>query len=129
MNDGLQRALYEIAALSAADSPEHEHYVRLHDIVARLMHAKNFIIATYDPDGGMITPEYAVDEDPTETLDPFPYGEGISSMVIRTRRPWLLDDARFRALVDAGEIVSPRGTSDFHSWMGAPCSRRTACTA
>ena len=65
MNDGLQRALYEIAALSAADSPEHEHYVRLHDIVARLMHAKNFIIATYDPDGGMITPEYAVDEDPT----------------------------------------------------------------
>ena len=51
MNDGLQRALYEIAALSAADSPEHEHYVRLHDIVARLMHAKNFIIATYDPDG------------------------------------------------------------------------------
>ena len=120
MNDGLQRALYEIAALSAADKPGQEHYARLHEIVGRLMHAKNFIIATYDAEAGIIAPAYAVDEDPTETLDPFPYGEGISSLVIRSRRPWLLDDARYRQLVADGEIVAPRGTSDFHSWMGAP---------
>src|SRR3990167_65332 len=44
----LQRALYEIAALSAADSPQHEHYVELHEIVGRLMYAKNFIIASLD---------------------------------------------------------------------------------
>ena len=118
--DGLQQALYEIAALSAHDSPEHDHYARLHAIVGRLMHAKNFIIATYDPAAGMIRPEYMVDEDPTETLDAFPYGEGISSLVLRSRKPWLMDDDRFKALVASGDIVAPRGTADFNSWMGAP---------
>ena len=35
----LQRALYEIAALSSVDSGQHEHYARLHEIVGRLMYA------------------------------------------------------------------------------------------
>jgi signal transduction histidine kinase len=61
-----------------------------------------------------------VDEDPNEVLESFPYGEGISSLVIRSRKPWLLDDAKFRALVEAGEIRAPRGVIDFNSWMGTP---------
>jgi signal transduction histidine kinase len=116
----LQRALYEIAALSAADSPEHEHYARLHEIVGRLMDARNFIISTYDAEQQMIRQEYLVDEDPNEVLESFPYGEGISSLVIRSRKPWLLDDAKFRELVDAGEIRAARGVIDFNSWMGTP---------
>ena len=116
----LQRALYEIAALSVADSPQLEHYVELHAIVGRLMDAKNFIIATYDSDDGMIRQQYLVDEDPNEVLETFPFGEGISSLVIRSRLPWLLDHPLFEALVDAGEIRAPRGQVDFHSWMGAP---------
>jgi two-component system, NtrC family, sensor kinase len=116
----LQRALYEIASLSAADSPQHEHYVELHAIVGRLMYAKNFIIASYDADEGMIHQQYLVDEDPNEVLESFPFGEGISSLVIRSRLPWLLDDALFQSLVAAGEIRAPRGLVDFNSWMGAP---------
>ena len=83
--EDLQRALYEIAALSAADSPEHEHYARLHEVVGRLMYAKNFIIATYDAEQQMIRQEYLVDEDPNEVKESFPYGEGISSRR-RTKR-------------------------------------------
>jgi two-component system NtrC family sensor kinase len=116
----LQRALYEIAALSAADSPQHEHYVELHEIVGRLMHAKNFIIASYDAEQGMIRQQYLADEDPNEVMETFPFGEGISSLVIRTRLPWLMDHALFESLVAAGEIRAPRGTVDFNSWMGAP---------
>jgi signal transduction histidine kinase len=118
--EDLQRALYEIASLSAADRPEHEHYARLHAIVGRLMYAKNFIISMYDAEAGMIHQVYMEDEDESMTAEPFPYGEGISSMVLRTRKPWLLDDALFRALVDTGEIRAPRGLADFHSWMGVP---------
>ena len=66
--DELQRALYEIAALSAADSPEHEHYARLHDIVSRLMDARNFIIATYDAEQQVIRTERA--HDFSEILNP-----------------------------------------------------------
>ena len=118
--EGLQRALYEIAALSIADSPEHEHYAHLHAIVGRLMDARNFIIATYDAERQLICQEYLVDEDPNEVLETFPYGEGISSLVIRSRKPWLLDDDQFKALVASGEIRAPRGLADFNSWMGAP---------
>ena len=118
--DDLQHALYEIASLSATDSPQHEHYAELHAIVGRLMYAKNFIIATYDADEGMIRQQYLVDEDPNEVLESFPYGEGISSLVIRSRLPWLMDHAMFQSLVAAGEIRAPRGTVDFNSWMGAP---------
>lgn len=116
----LQRALYEIAALSVADSPQHEHYVQLHEIVGRLMHAKNFIIASYDAGQGMLRQQYLVDEDPDEVLQSFPFGEGISSLVIRSRVPWLLDQALFESLVAAGEIRAPRGMVNFNSWMGAP---------
>ncbi len=118
--ESLQRALYEIASLSTADSPEHEHYARLHEIVGRLMYAKNFIIATYDAEKGLIRQEYLVDEDPNEVAVTFPYGEGISSLVIRSRRPWLMDDAMFKSLVAEGEIRDVHGTVDFNSWMGAP---------
>lgn len=116
----LQRALYEIAALSAADSPRHEHYVRLHEIVGRLMYARNFIIADYDAEQGLIRQHYLVDEDPNEVPETFPFGLGISSLVIRTRLPWLMDHALFESLVAAGEIKAPRGVVDFNSWMGAP---------
>jgi two-component system NtrC family sensor kinase len=61
-----------------------------------------------------------VDEDPSEVAVTIPYGEGISSLVIRTRLPWLLDDALFQALVAQGEIRAARGAVDFNSWMGAP---------
>lgn len=118
--EALQRALYEIASLSTADSPEHEHYASLHEIVGRLMYARNFIIATYDAEAGLIRQDYLVDEDPDEVRTTFPYGEGISSLVIRSRRPWLMGDALFRELISAGEIRAPRGSVDFHSWMGAP---------
>jgi two-component system NtrC family sensor kinase len=118
--ESLQRALFEIASLSATDSPEHEHYAQLHDILGRLMYAKNFIIATYDDEQELIRQEYLVDEDPSEVAVTIPYGEGISSLVIRTRLPWLLDDALFQALVAQGEIRAARGAVDFNSWMGAP---------
>ncbi len=118
--ESLQRALYEIASLSTADSPEHEHYARLHAIVGRLMYAKNFIIATYDAEAGLIRQEYLVDEDPDEVAQTFPYGEGISSLVLRSHRPWLMDGALFQSLVDQGEIRAPRGAVDFSSWMGVP---------
>ncbi|MFP7723559.1 ATP-binding protein [Lysobacter sp. A3-1-A15] len=119
-SEELQRALYEIASLSAADTPQHAHYAELHAIVGRLMYAKNFIIATYDADDGMIRQQYLVDEDPDEVLASFPFGEGISSLVIRSRLPWLMDHALFESLVAAGEIRAPRGIADFSSWMGAP---------
>lgn len=118
--ESLQRALYEIAALSAADSPEHEHYARLHEIVGRLMYAENFIVSSYDAEQGIIRREYVVDGDAKPCKESFPYGEGMSSLVLRSRRPWLMDNELFQSLVAQGEIRAARGMVNFTSWMGAP---------
>lgn len=118
--ESLQRALYEIASLSTTDSPEHEHFAQLHEIVSRLMHAKNFIIATYDAEEGMIHQEYMVDEDTSQPKESFPYGEGMSSLVLRTRIPWLMDNNLFQSLVAQGEIRAVHGLDSFNSWMGVP---------
>jgi two-component system, NtrC family, sensor kinase len=119
-DETLQQALFEIAALSSENTPRQEHYARFHEIVGRLIDARNFIIATYDEDAGLIREEYEADENPDEQMETFPYGEGISSYVIRTREALLLDPARLDALVAAGEIRAPRGAAGFHSWMGVP---------
>jgi hypothetical protein len=119
-SESLQRALYEIASLSTADSPEHEHYARLHEIVGQPMYAKDFIVSTYDAEQGLIRQEYMVDEDPNEVKLTFPYDEGISSLVIRSRRLWLMDNAKFESLIAQGEIRAAHGLVDFNSWMGAP---------
>lgn len=119
-DEALQQALFEIAALSTEDTPRQEHYARFHEIVGRLLDARNFIIASYDEEAGLIREEYQVDENPDEKMETFPYGEGISSYVIRTREPLLLDPPRLEALVAAGEIKAPRGAAGFHSWMGVP---------
>ncbi len=118
--ESLQRALYEIASLSTTDSPEHEHFARLHEIVSRLMYAKNFIISTYDAEEGMIHQEYLVDEDTSQLKESFPYGEGMSSLVLRTRIPWLMDNDLFQLLVAQGEIRAVHGLDSFNSWMGVP---------
>ena len=119
----LQRALYEIAALSSVDSGQHEHYAQLHEIVGRLMSARNFIISTYDAEAAMIHQVYLVDEDPNEVKESFPFGEGISSLVLRSRQPWLLDNELFSAgpstpTGDGGGWRYDRGTIQSE---GRPC--------
>ncbi len=120
--ESLQHALYEIASLSAADSPEHEHYARLHEIVGRLMYAKNFIIATYDAEEGMIHQEYLVDEDPRPA-------QGELSL---RRGHVLTGDPQQTSVADGSTTCSRRWSTkarscgvhaapiDFNSWMGAP---------
>ncbi len=44
----LQEALYEIADLASGGAEMEDVFVRLHEVVARLMYAENFYIALYD---------------------------------------------------------------------------------
>jgi signal transduction histidine kinase len=119
--ESLQKALYEIASLSAGAWDTETMYGRLHESISEVVTARNFLIALYHPSTNEITIPYFVDEkDADAPVKRFEYGVGMSSYVLKQRKPCLLDRDSYAALVASGEMEQPLGNEDIASWMGAP---------
>jgi signal transduction histidine kinase len=119
--ENLQRALYQIASLSASISDTSALYRQLHMIISELVVAKNFLIALYDPESAAVSVPYFVDEKDAEApVKRFDYGIGMSSYVLSTREPQLLDAQSYADLLASGKLDRPLGNANIASWMGAP---------
>lgn len=69
-SDRLQRTLYEIADLASSDLPLGDMLARVHQSIAGLMYAKNFIVLLCDPNIETLRIAYLVDELDPEVYDP-----------------------------------------------------------
>jgi len=119
--ENIQRALYELANLSATATGGSRLNQRLHQIISELVPAQNFLMALYHPDTKEISIPYFVDEkDEHAPVKRFDFGLGMSSYVLQRKQAMLLDRAGYTALVDSGEMEHPLGNVDISSWMGAP---------
>jgi signal transduction histidine kinase len=119
--ENLQRALYEIANLSATAADAEVLYARLHAIINELVVAKNFLIALYHTHSSAVSIPYFVDEkDADAPVKLFDFGIGMSSYVLAQRQPVLLDAAGYAALAASGAVEQPLGDTGIASWMGAP---------
>ncbi|MBV6321574.1 GAF domain-containing sensor histidine kinase [Duganella violaceipulchra] len=119
--ENIQRALYELANLSATATGGSRLNMRLHQIISELVPAQNFLMALYHPDTKEISIPYFVDQkDEQAPVKRFDYGVGMSSYVLQRKQAMLLDRAGFQALVASGEMEHPLGNVDIASWMGAP---------
>jgi len=117
----IQRALYELANLSATTAGGNVLNTRLHEIISELVPARNFLIAIFHPDTEEVSIPYFVDEkDDQAPVKRFDFGIGMSSYILRHKQAAMLDKAGLNALVAAGEIAQPLGNIDIASWMGAP---------
>jgi signal transduction histidine kinase len=118
----LQRALYEISALSVKDIDLDRFYSELHRILGELLYAKNLVVMLYDKANDVVRYPYYADEYDEKLPSDYrrPAGDGLSGFVLRTRQPQLIDHQRFQALVEAGQIRNVIGDVDFNVWMGAP---------
>ena len=89
----------------------------VHEAVKRLMDARNFYIALYDPNSSLLTFPYFVDE-----FDPPPAprrsGRGMTEYVLRSGKPQFISPEVFEDLVQRGEI-EPIGTPPI-DWVGVP---------
>ena len=103
----LQTALYEIADAASAVTDIHQFYAKLHSIIGGLMYARNFFIAAYDEQSGMMSWPYHKDEKDTDedTWAPGPYTEdkGVTSYVLRTGKN-VHSSADTASLVRSGEL-------------------------
>ena len=119
-SEQVQTSLYRIAALANVDDEAERFYRHIHLAVGELINAQNFFIALLSQDGQGLEFPYFVD-DKDSLRPPRPLGRGLSEYVIRTGRPLLVDTARARELMEAGEIeATPSvGTISLY-WLGVP---------
>lgn len=119
----VERALFEVASTSMDPKNPLRHYQELHRIISGLLPAPNFFVAFYDRESDEVVMAYFVDEkDSLDSINPirWPLGRGLTSLVLKSRRPWLIDQDLVKELKANREIDSIHGSSDFVSWMGVP---------
>ncbi len=120
----LHHALYKISSLSHDELALNELYQRVHHIVSQFIEAKNFFIGLLNEEEQTLTLPYFVDEqdigDKDMTGQVLQLGQGLSSYVIRTKKPQLLTPEKIERLIKERGIKEVLGSADFKCWMGAP---------
>ncbi len=104
------------AALSGEISLEGLFHI-IHELVNQAMGEVNLYIALYHEDSGLVEIPYMTEDGERLQVDPFPLGEGLTSIIIRTRQPLrLVENVRERALALGAKVAgkTPR------SWLGVP---------
>lgn len=93
-------------------------YETIHRQVEHVMgELSSFAIALYDKNSDQIRIPYMVEEKKQLTIPPFPLGEGLSSIVIRSGKPLLLvEDAEKKAISLGAKIIG----APAKSWLGVP---------
>ncbi len=77
----------------------------------------DFAVALHEPQNGTIEIPYSVEDGKVYSLDPFPLGEGLISILIRTHQPLMLvEDTERRARALGAKTVGKPAKS----WLGCP---------
>jgi transcriptional regulator with GAF, ATPase, and Fis domain len=113
-------ALQSLNTISQAVSIETDLktlYRSVHNEVNQIMGDVDLIIALYDKQTNLIGIPYMYEEHTVKTVEPFPLGEGLTSILIRTRQPLMIvEDTENRAR-ELGAIVLGAPAK---SWLGVP---------
>lgn len=89
----------------------------LHEQIKQIVGDYSFTIALYDGKNDTISVPYNYDDNRITTVESFPLGEGLTSILIRNRQPLLLVENTEAQAVEMGAKIVGRPA---RSWMGAP---------
>ena len=110
----IQKALYEIADAASAVTDMQAFYRRVHEIVGKLMYAKNFFIATYDEQSDLITWDYYVDT--VDVIPPSPVQlsdhHGSTGWILRHGKALADVDGSVAKAIKQGDISRVGSDSD-----------------
>src|SRR6266545_4185449 len=122
-----QRQAAEIRALSTLASNTtnvddlRAFYKLIHDQIRLVIGQYGFVIALYDQRTNSISIPYLYEDNAFSSIDSFPLGEGLTSILIRTREPLMLvEDTEKRAIAMGAKITGKPALS----WLGVPLLAR-----
>ncbi len=113
-------ALQSLASISQVISVVtdlNELFDTIHEQVSQVVGEVDLAIALYDPLTDMISIPYAYEAGEKLTLEPFPLGQGLTSILIRTQQPLLLVKDTERRARELGAKISGAAAK---SWLGVP---------
>jgi len=115
--EALSAALYRIAEKASATQDLQQFFAAVHGIVDELAFARNFAIAIHDPESGLLSFPYFVDEREAAPAPRKP-GRGLLEYVLRSGEALLCDSDGLAKLREQGEV---EGEQDFAGqWLGVP---------
>jgi transcriptional regulator with GAF, ATPase, and Fis domain len=89
----------------------------LHEQINKLMGEVDFFVALYDPVSNFIHIPYIIENGEPLNVEPFPLGEGLTSILISTQKPLLLTEDIENKALELGAKVSGKHSK---SWLGVP---------
>ncbi len=102
--------------ISMETDPDKLYYL-LHEQIKEIVGDVDFYVALYDSQTNHIEIPYLFEGEEKLSIDPFPLGEGLTSIVVRTRQPLMLvENAEERAKALGAKIVG----TPARSWLGVP---------
>ncbi|HLO16511.1 MAG TPA: GAF domain-containing protein, partial [Anaerolineales bacterium] len=124
LNDrrALERKAIDVLASSAASASDLRSFHSLiHEQVRSVIGNYGFVIALYDQRTNSISIPYLYEDNSFSSIDTFPLGEGLTSILIRTREPLILvEDTEKRAIAMGAKITGKPAKS----WLGVPLLAR-----
>lgn len=121
--ENLQKALFEIADLSASNTPNELFYSGIHKIISNLLPAQNCFIALLDKKDNLYFPFY-VSQRSKEYPAMRPKQDGLTEYVLSHQKSVLLSQKDIRELERTGKIYAKQPelnkTQEMHQWIGIP---------
>lgn len=115
------RALNVLASTAATANDLNSFYKSIHEQIRSVVGNHGFVIALYDQKTNSISIPYLYEAGTLSTLDTFPLGEGLTSILIRSLQPLMLvEDTEKRAIAMGAKIAGKPAKS----WMGVPLLAR-----
>ncbi len=115
------KALNVLASTAATVSDLYSFYKAIHEQIVSVVGDHGFVIALYDQKTNSISIPYLYEDDTFSSIDTFPLGEGLTSVLIRTREPLMLvEDTEKRAIAMGAKIAGKPAKS----WLGVPLLAR-----
>ncbi len=118
-----ERRLTEMEAISITNQATsaardlNSLYPALHEQVRQVLGEFSFVVALYDDISDTINIPYLYEAGKVGSIAPFPLGEGLTSIIIRTGQPLMIvEDTEKRAAALGAKLVG----SPAKSWLGSP---------
>jgi diguanylate cyclase (GGDEF)-like protein len=116
-SEEIQSALFNITRLASQTDSLEQFYPAMHDIVGRLLDAKNLYIAFVDKERDMLLFPYRVDES-GDNYDARPIANGLTEWVLKQKVPMLLRDQDILKLKAEGKAEFKGSLPK--CWLGVP---------
>ncbi|GAB4541078.1 MAG: hypothetical protein Fur002_08880 [Anaerolineales bacterium] len=118
-----ERRLREVEALASINestsrsSNLEDFFDALRQKIQQVIGNYSLIVAFYDEKADAISVPYSYEDGKTQTIESFPLGEGLTSILIHTRKPLMLVEDTERKAAELGAKIVGKPA---RSWMGAP---------